>query len=91
MGKVLGDNAAAWLLLLGDIITITVDILGIVASIIFIVTSSTGNLDFSSTKFGVVEEEGSLGSGFLLKGHSGTLGLAGGSNLEVGNLAAVRN
>ena len=35
MGEVLGDDTASWLLLLGDLITVTLSVLSEVASVIF--------------------------------------------------------
>jgi len=76
VGKVLGDNTTARFFLLSDLITITLGVLCVVASIVLIGTSGTGNLNLGSTKLGVVQQESSLSGSLLLEGYSGILGLA---------------
>ena len=89
MSQILGNDARTWLLLLGDLIAIAFSLCSIMASIVLVRASSAGDLDVSGAKLGVVEEEGSLGRGFLFEGYGGILGLTSRLNLDAGNLAAV--
>jgi hypothetical protein len=89
MSKVFSDNAASWLLLLSDLVTVTLGVLCEVASIIIGATGGRRNLDMSGTKLSVVQEEGCLGRGFLLEGYGRIMSLAGLSDFEVSDLATV--
>ena len=89
MSQILGNDARTWLLLLGDLIAIAFSLCSIMASIVLVRASSAGDLDVSGAKLGVVEEEGGLGRGFLFEGYGGILGLTGGLDLDIGNLATV--
>lgn len=91
MSKVLSNDAAAGLLLLGDVVALTLGVGLVVASIILVATCGAGNLNLSSTKLGVVEEEGSLGSGFLLESNGGRLSRISFGDLEAGDLATVKS
>jgi len=87
MSKVFSDNAASWLLLLSDLVTVTLGVLCEVASIVFGAAGSRRNLNMSGTKLSVVQEESCLGRGFLLKGYGRIMSLAGWSDFEVSDLA----
>ena len=89
MGQVLSNDAGSWLLLLGDLITVALCLGGKMASVILLRASGAGNLDVGRTELSVVEEESSLGRGFLFEGNSRFMGLGGGLDLDAGNLAAV--
>jgi len=88
VGKVLGDNAASGLLLLCDLVALTLALLLVVAAIILAAAGSAGDLNLSGTKLCVVEEQGSLGRGFLLEGYGGILSGLGLGDIEAGDLAA---
>ena len=88
LGEVLGEDAGARFLLLGDLVAGTVAALVEVRALVAGVAGSAGDGDVVGTELGVVEEEGRLCGSILLKGHVGRLGLALLSDLEVGNLAA---
>jgi hypothetical protein len=45
MSKILSNDAGSWLLFLGDLITVTLSLCGIVASIVLGRASGTGDLD----------------------------------------------
>jgi hypothetical protein len=91
VSKVLGNDTAARLLLLGDLVAVTLSLVLVVAAIILVATSGRGDLNLSSTKLGIVEEQGSLGSGFLLEGYGGILGGLGLGDIEGGDLATVKS
>jgi len=55
VSKILCDDTAAWLLLLGDLVAITLGLVCIVAAVILVGPCGTGNLDVGGTKLGVVE------------------------------------
>jgi len=86
VGKVLSDNTAAGFFLLSDLIAITLCVVGVMASIIFARSAGARNLDLRGTKLRVIEEEGSLGCGFLFESYSGRSIL----DFETGDLAAER-
>lgn len=89
MGKVLGNNAASGLLLLCNLIALTLLLLLVVAAIVLAAAGGTGDLNLSSTKLCIIEEQGSLGRGLLLEGYSGILGRLGLGNFEAGDLTAA--
>ena len=89
MGKVLSNDAASWLLFLGDLVTITLGLCSIVTSIILGRASGAGNPDMSRSKLGVVEEKRSLRGSLLFKGHSCILGLADRFDLDARDFTAV--
>lgn len=91
VGKVFSNDPASWLLLLGDLVTLTLGLGLVVASIVFVAASSTRDLNLSGTKLGVVEEEGSLGCGFLLEGYGRILGGIGLGDIEAGDLSAAES
>jgi len=90
MSKVFGNDTASGLLLLGDLVTVTLGLVLVVVAIVLVATSGTGDLNLSGTKLGIVKEEGSLGSGFLLEGYGRILGGLSFGDLEAGNLATER-
>lgn len=61
------------------------------ASIVLGGSGGAGDLDLRGAKLGVVEEKGSLCSSLLLESYGCFLGLAGFSDLEVGDLATRVN
>ena len=87
--QVLSNDAGSWFLLLGDFIAVTLSLCVVVASIILGRTSSASDLDLGGAQLGVVEEESSLGRGFLFEVYGGFLSLASGLDLDTGNLATV--
>ena len=91
VGKVFGNDTAAGLLLLGDLVTVTLGLVLVVTSIILVATSGAGDLNLSATELGVVEEKSSLGSGFLLEGYSGILRGLGWGDIEAGDLATAKS
>lgn len=84
VGEVLGDDAGAWLLLLGDLVGV---LLG-VGWLVLLCSLGAGDGDLGAAELGVVEEEGGLGGRLLLEGHGGILGLAGWGDLDLGDLSA---
>jgi hypothetical protein len=54
VGKILGDNAASWLLLLSDLVGVTLGVLCEVASIIIGAARGRCDLDFGGAKLCVV-------------------------------------
>lgn len=77
VGEVLGEDARARLLLLCDLVNVAVSIgggWGTLAAVFVRVRRC--HRDLGRAELGVVEEEGSLGGGFLLKCHSGRLVVA---------------
>lgn len=91
VGKVFGNDTAAGLLLLGDIIAVTLGLVLVMVTIILIVARGAGDLDLGGTELGIVEEQGSLGSGLLLEGYGGLLGRVGLGDIEAGDLSTVKN
>lgn len=91
VGKVFSNDTAAGLLLLGDLIAVSLGFVLVVASIVIVATSGAGDLNLSGTELCVVEEEGSLGSGFLLEGYSGILSGLGFGDIEAGDLSTVKS
>jgi hypothetical protein len=89
VGKVFSNDAASWLLLLGDLVAITLSLILVVAAIIFVAASGAGDLNLSSAELGIVEEQGSLGRGFLLEGYGRILSGLSFGDVEAGDLAAV--
>jgi len=87
VSKIFSNNAASWLLLLSDLVTVTLSILCEVASIVVGAAGSRRNLNMGGTKLSVVQEEGCLGRGFLLEGYGRILSLVGWSDLKVSDLA----
>ncbi len=90
VSKILCDDTAAWLLLLGDLVAITLTLACVVASIILVGTSGTGNLDLGGAKLSIIEQEGSLRSSLLLKGYGRILGRLPRGDFETGDLSTVR-
>jgi hypothetical protein len=91
VGKIFGDNAASWLLLLSELVGVTLGVLCEVASIIINAARGRCDLDFGGTKLCVVQEEGSLGGGFLFEGYGRILSLPSRSDLEGSNLTAAED
>ena len=90
VGKIFCNNAASGLLFLGDLIAVTLSLVLVVAPIILVAASGTGDLNLSGTKLGIVEEEGSLSSGFLFEGYGRILSGLSFGDFETGDLAAVK-
>lgn len=90
MGKILSNDSASGLLLLGDLVAITLSVMCEVTSIIIGGSSGASDLDLRSTELGIVKKKGSLGCGFLLKGYGRALAGFDGRDLEAGDLATVR-
>lgn len=88
MGKVLGQDAGAGLVLLGDLVCVAV-VLGLVAVGGRVGVGGAGDGDLVVPELGVVEEEGSLGRSLLLEGDGCRLGGAFAGDLDVCDLAAV--
>lgn len=88
VSEILGEDASAGLLLLRDVVRVAVH-LGVVVALIICGAAGAGDGDVVRSKLGVVEEEGRLHGRFLLKGDVGGLGVALGSDFEVGNLATA--
>jgi len=88
MGKVFSNNAASGLLLLCDLVALTLALLLVVAAIILVATGGAGDLNLSGTKLCVVEEQGSLGRGFLLEGYGRILSGLNLGDIKAGDLAA---
>lgn len=87
MGKILSNDSASGLLLLGDLVAITLSVMCEVTSIIIGGSSGASDLDLRSTELGIVKKKGSLGCGFLLKGYGRALAGFDGRDLEAGDLA----
>lgn len=90
VSKILSNDTASWLLLLGNLIAVSVGVGGEVAAIIVGGTGSAGYLDVSRAELGVVEQESCLCSSLLFEGDGGILSFAGGSDLELGDLATEK-
>lgn len=86
VGKVLGQDAGAGLLLLGDLIGVAVSVLGGLVDIVFAVSTSAGDLKMVGTELGVVEEKSSLLGSLLLEDNLSGLGLALLGDLEISDL-----
>lgn len=89
LGEVLGQDARAGLLLLSDLVGITVRVVLEVGAVVAGVAAGTGNGNVGGAKLSVIQQEGSLSSSLLLEGDGGILGLAGGGDLNVCDLAAA--
>ena len=89
VGEVLGQNARTGLLLLRDIVRVAVLISLIVSAVVVGIATGTGDRELVGTKLSVVQEKSGLLGSFLLKGNLGGLGLAFGSDLEIGDLSTM--
>ena len=87
LGEVLGEDASTRLLLLRDLVGVALGVLGEMRGIIDVTTAGACHSDVVGTELGVVQEEGGLGSGLLLKSDIDGLGLALFGDLDIGNLA----
>lgn len=84
VGEILGDDAGAWLLLLGDLVGV---LLGL-GWLVLLCSLGAGDGNLGAAELGVVEEEGGLGRRLLLEGYRGILRLAGWGDLDLGDLSA---
>ena len=84
VGEILGDDAGAWLLLLGDLVGVLLS----VGWLVLLCSFRAGDGNLGAAELGVVKEEGRLGGRLLLEGYRGILGLAGWGDLDLGNLSA---
>lgn len=89
VGKIFGDNAAAWFLFLGDLVAVALSLLFVMTSIIFATASGAGDVNLCGTKLSVIEEQGSLSRGFLLESYGGILSRLSFGDVKAGNLAAA--
>lgn len=87
MSKIFCDDAASWLLFLGDFVAITMLVVCIMASIILAGSRCTCNLNLGSTELGVVEQQSRLGCGFFLELNSSILSLSNRSDFKAYNLS----
>jgi hypothetical protein len=88
VGEVLGEDAAAGLLLLGDLVTVT---LGVGGGARVLVGVLGGDVDLGAGQLRVVQQQGRLGGRLLLKDNGGRLCAVGALGyLEFCDLAAIR-
>ena len=95
VGQVLGENASAGLLLLGQLVRVA--LMGRDGSSAsnsagrgrLVVLVGAGDSNVVGAELGVVQKQGSLGSSILLERDGGRLGLALGGNLDIRNLATA--
>lgn len=92
MSKILGYDARARLVFLGEVMLVARSIFGICAGKLAD-ASRAGDLDLRTAELGVIEEEGCLCGSLFLEGDSCALGairgFGGWGDGEGGNLAAV--
>ena len=89
VSQVLGENASAGLLLLRDLVRVAVGVLG-ERSILGRILAGRSDRNVVLAELGVVQQQSRLLRGLLLEGDVGGLGLTLGGDLDVGNLAAIR-
>lgn len=87
--EILGEDATAGFLLLGDVVGIPIGVGGVRVVLLGLAVCG-GDGDLRRAELGVIEEQGRLGSRRLLKSHGGILSSVGGrGDLDVGDLATV--
>lgn len=82
MGEILGEDAAARLLFLGDLVGVTLR-----SVLVIVFASSASDTDVVRSKLGVVQEQGSSGSGLLVEDDGSVLAVAILVDLDVCDLA----
>lgn len=89
MRKILGEDATARFLLLGDVVGIAIGVCCVRGTFIGFAVRG-GDDDLRRAELGVIEKQGCLGSRLLLESHGGILSsVRGRGNLDVGDLSAV--
>lgn len=84
VGEILGDDAGAWLLLLGDLVRVLLR----VAWLVLLCSLGPGDGNLRAAELRVVEKERRLGGRLLLEHYRGILRLAGWGDLDLGDLSA---